>query len=1143
MPNSSYFSKGRTKLLKGPQLEGVTATFDTINVTTLNIDNMGNILNNVTIVDSRIINTTIGEGGPNIGIFTKLTANDFYLYGSDLNHYVSWDSNTNVFDIHGTLKAYGCSYFDNIEICENTISSTNANGHINLIPNSAGNINISSGGVNTNIHSGNFNSIISGGGFLVNASGNVNISSGGFINNIRSGNFNSIISGGGFLVNASYVSIGSLVSDVDITTINGDLNLSTDINNNQKQIGSITLTDTDIIGVNTYDLLSLLPHNLKQGDEIKIADVDPSFDGEYVVNYIDSNNVSFTTENTLINITNGSLGTYQRINNNNINLNAGKYINIPQNIHVNFGDENTYIVKNSDNNLVIKNNTDLIIDNTDTVRINSTNVKMNDPILTLADYTLATNDNLDRGIEFKFLNTSSSFLQTLGWFGYKNDLNAFTFITNATNDNEIITGDMGNFAVGNLNINGELIFNGNLNLGCGDIINVSKLIGCNNVLTLEGNNIINMTSSNINLNAVNKINIPLNVSLNFGSVGNIVSSLINLDISSQDMMTFFSSSGNININTLHGDICLYPTLGNIRIPTEVSLIFSTNNTVNSIKCSDGELIISGSDINNLNIEQFSRINLDASEYVSIQDDVKLLFGDNLKYIYSSLDKLYFNNTIGTILINSNICELNSTDSLVINTFTTTINSNDVYISCANYVIGGNDNSVISTTFINTTFLHITDPIINIAFSNNTIEDKGIQYNYNTDDSGWFGVKTSTNRFTYYKSATNSSNIITGDLGDLDINTIYANGLYLNGDLDLMCHSLLNTKTISACSDDNLITITSNTILLSALESVSIPNTTLLTFGTNGNQLYSDTNGNLNVNSNNTVIINGNLQVNGTSLNVYSTITNIQDPIISIGGVVGPIVNDAKDRGVEFKWFSNGVSKTGFFGYQSRSERFVFIPDGTNIYEVFYGTYGNVQFGDGYFYNLDVNLGGNISGVNNIYGNSVSNLLTISSGSIHLDGNSIIPYDKFMYIGSTVNSIYSSSISSGAIQLSGDVKINDNLNYSVERFVLSSLLQYNNPSLHTMVTFVSVNGVSLDTSGTLGNSNVSDGQIKTILCSEMGNNCTYTVYVGSGKLIAPNAGNNIDASILRFNRAGQSIQLIFDAVLSAWLVVGRGCAIY
>ena len=95
----------------------------------------------------------------------------------------------------------------------------------------------------------------------------------------------------------------------------------------------------------------------------------------------------------------------------------------------------------------------------------------------------------------------------------------------------------------------------------------------------------------------------------------------------------------------------------------------------------------------------------------------------------------------------------------------------------------------------------------------------------------------------------------------------------------------------------------------------------------------------------------------------------------------------------------------------------------------------------------------------------------------------------------------------------------------------------------MVTFVSVNGVSLDTSGTLGNSNVSDGQIKTILCSEMGNNCTYTVYVGSGKLIAPNAGNNIDASILRFNRAGQSIQLIFDAVLSAWLVVGRGCAIY
>jgi len=61
---------------------------------------------------------------------------------------------------------------------------------------------------------------------------------------------------------------------------------------------------------------------------------------------------------------------------------------------------------------------------------------------------------------------------------------------------------------------------------------------------------------------------------------------------------------------------------------------------------------------------------------------------------------------------------------------------------------------------------------------------------------------------------------------------------------------------------------------------------------------------------------------------------------------------------------------------------------------------------------------------------------------------------------------------------------------------------------------------------------------------MGANCTYTIHVGVGKLIAPNiSNNNLSPSKLQFSRSGQSVQMIFDGALSAWLILGRGCSVF
>jgi len=120
-------------------------------------------------------------------------------------------------------------------------------------------------------------------------------------------------------------------------------------------------------------------------------------------------------------------------------------------------------------------------------------------------------------------------------------------------------------------------------------------------------------------------------------------------------------------------------------------------------------------------------------------------------------------------------------------------------------------------------------------------------------------------------------------------------------------------------------------------------------------------GDTNINNNLNVV--GNLTVQGTTTVVDSTVTNISDPIITLGG--GPnnsaaTVDDNKDRGVAFRWMTGGVAKTGFFGYQDAPGFFTFIPDATISNEIASGTKGAI----------DAHLAG--GGANSIVYQSASN---------------------------------------------------------------------------------------------------------------------------------------------------------------------------
>ena len=93
-----------------------------------------------------------------------------------------------------------------------------------------------------------------------------------------------------------------------------------------------------------------------------------------------------------------------------------------------------------------------------------------------------------------------------------------------------------------------------------------------------------------------------------------------------------------------------------------------------------------------------------------------------------------------------------------------------------------------------------------------------------------------------------------------------------------------------------------------------------------------------------VIIAGDLTVNGTTTTTNSTTVTIDDPIFTLGGDSAPSSDDGKDRGIEFRYYDSSA-KIGFFGYDNSADEFVYLTDVTNTSEVMAGTAGNISVGD------------------------------------------------------------------------------------------------------------------------------------------------------------------------------------------------------
>ena len=142
-------------------------------------------------------------------------------------------------------------------------------------------------------------------------------------------------------------------------------------------------------------------------------------------------------------------------------------------------------------------------------------------------------------------------------------------------------------------------------------------------------------------------------------------------------------------------------------------------------------------------------------------------------------------------------------------------------------------------------------------------------------------------------------------------------------------------------NDTLWTISNNNITYN-LGNLGIGTTTTSTNATNGALTVSGgvgIGGNLNIGGNMTLV--GDLTINGTTTTVNSNSVSVNDPIITLAG--NTFVADTKDRGIDFRWFNTGIgTKTGFMGYKTSTDRFVFYSDASSNNETYTGTSSGLE---------------------------------------------------------------------------------------------------------------------------------------------------------------------------------------------------------
>ena len=135
---------------------------------------------------------------------------------------------------------------------------------------------------------------------------------------------------------------------------------------------------------------------------------------------------------------------------------------------------------------------------------------------------------------------------------------------------------------------------------------------------------------------------------------------------------------------------------------------------------------------------------------------------------------------------------------------------------------------------------------------------------------------------------------------------------------------------------------------------------------------------------------------------------MDDPIITLGGDTAPGSDDAKDRGVEFRYYDSSA-KIGFFGWDDSALRFAFYHNATNSSEVFTGTRSGLDAGSIKLFDT-------------------TNATNSSTGALIVGGGAGIGLDLYVGDDLTVNDdgSFGGNVSiDGTLDVTNDFRVNTN----------------------------------------------------------------------------------------------------------------------
>lgn len=227
---------------------------------------------------------------------------------------------------------------------------------------------------------------------------------------------------------------------------------------------------------------------------------------------------------------------------------------------------------------------DLLVQGT-TTTVNSVDMTIDDPVITVGgDTAPGSDDNKDRGVEFRWHNGSSA---KVGFFGFDDSTGRFTFIPDATNTSEVFSGTPGDVEFGT--VYGTFA-------GTGSTFDF---------ITLSGNTIsTNATNTDLELDPSGTGDVVI---VSGTLVGDVTG---NADTAT--LATTATTSTNVTVTNEASDTVTFPVFVNTatgdQLPhTNSSLVFNAaSGTLSAITFSTSQLSMSGnvisSNLTNSNIE-------------------------------------------------------------------------------------------------------------------------------------------------------------------------------------------------------------------------------------------------------------------------------------------------------------------------------------------------------------------------------------------------------------------------------------------------------------------------------------------------------------------------------------------------------------